>query len=202
VADSGPGVPPENLTRIFNPFFTTKPVGEGTGLGLSISDGIVREHGGRIRVDSTAGRGATFEIELPHASPPVTTPTDGGERIAVTPGTKRLLVVDDEHAIRHAVSIFFRSLGHVVDGAASGAEGLSRARSTTYDAMLLDLRLRDALLRELQKEGCVPDRVVFVTGDTQSEAARAVLAATGCAVVGKPFLFDELAAVVLAAEPG
>src|SRR5262249_36500902 len=45
VADSGPGVPPENLTRIFNPFFTTKPVGEGTGLGLSISDGIVREHG-------------------------------------------------------------------------------------------------------------------------------------------------------------
>ena len=71
--------------------------------------------------------------------------------------------------------------------------------------MLLDLRLPDttgdAMLRALQKEGCVPGRVVFVTGDTQSEAARAVLDATGCEVVAKPFLFDELAAVVLAAEP-
>jgi DNA-binding response OmpR family regulator len=68
--------------------------------------------------------------------------------------------------------------------------------------MLLDLRLPDttgdAILRELEREGCVPDRVVFVTGDTQSEAARTVLAATGCDVVGKPFLFDELASVVLA----
>jgi PAS domain S-box-containing protein len=205
VADTGPGVPPENLLRIFNPFFTTKPVGEGTGLGLSISDGIVREHGGRIRVDSRPGLGATFEIELPHAHPPSSTPSDSEEPVAIAPGTKRLLVVDDEAAIRHAVSIFFRSLGHVVDVASNGAEALARARATTYDAMLLDLRLPDttgdAMLRALHKEGCVPNRVVFVTGDTESETARAVLEATGCEVVGKPFLFDELAAVVLAAEP-
>jgi DNA-binding response OmpR family regulator len=156
-------------------------------------------------VDSQPGRGATFEIEMPHASPPASTPTGGDEPVAVVPGTKRLLVVDDEQAIRHAVSIFFRSLGHVVDVASSGAEGLSRARSATYDVMLLDLRLPDstgdAILRELQKEGRAPGRVVFVTGDTQSAAARAVLEATGCEVVGKPFLFDELAAVVLTAEP-
>jgi PAS domain S-box-containing protein len=204
VADSGPGVSPENLSRIFNPFFTTKPVGEGTGLGLSISDGIVREHGGRIRVDSQPGHGATFEIELPHASPPASTPTGGNEPVAVAPGVKRLLVVDDEQAIRHAVSIFFRSLGHVVDVASTGAEGLSRARSATYDVMLLDLRLPDstgdAILRQLQSEGRAPVRVVFVTGDTQSAAARAVLEATRCEVVGKPFLFDELAAVVLTAD--
>jgi len=113
--------------------------------------------------------------------------------------------VDDEQAIRHAVSIFFRSLGHVVDVAASGAEGLSRARNATYDVLLLDLRLPDAtgdaILRQLDKEGRAPAKVVFVTGDTQSDAARAVLESTGCEVVGKPFLFDELAAVVLAAEP-
>lgn len=203
VADSGPGVPPENVSRIFNPFFTTKPVGEGTGLGLSISDGIVREHGGRIRVDSRPGHGATFEIELPHANPPSPTPVDGDEPAAVAAGTKRLLVVDDEAAIRHAVSIFFRSLGHVVDVASNGAEALARARAASYDAMLLDLRLPDttgdAMLRALQQEGCVPERVVFVTGDTQSDAAQAILRATGCDVVGKPFLFDELAAVVLAA---
>jgi two-component system NtrC family sensor kinase len=70
VADTGPGIAAEHLSRIFNPFFTTKPVGEGTGLGLSISDGIVREHGGRIRVESRLGCGATFTVELPVVPPP------------------------------------------------------------------------------------------------------------------------------------
>lgn len=69
VADSGPGVPHELHDRIFNPFFTTKKVGEGTGLGLSISDGIVREHGGQIRLASPPGEGAVFVIELPISMP-------------------------------------------------------------------------------------------------------------------------------------
>ena len=70
VADTGPGIAPEHAARVFNPFFTTKPVGQGTGLGLSISHGIVREHGGRIRVDPGPGVGATFHIELPVVEPP------------------------------------------------------------------------------------------------------------------------------------
>ena len=70
IGDTGPGIPPEQVERIFNPFYTTKPVGQGTGLGLSISDGIVRGHGGRIRVESRPGRGATFYVELPRVAPP------------------------------------------------------------------------------------------------------------------------------------
>jgi len=65
VADDGPGIPKENLSRIFTPFFTTKEVGKGTGLGLSICHGIVAEHEGRIYARSRLGKGATFVVELP-----------------------------------------------------------------------------------------------------------------------------------------
>lgn len=202
VVDSGPGIQPEHLSRIFNPFFTTKPVGEGTGLGLSISDGIVREHGGRIRAESRLGSGATFIIEIPYVPPPTPdAPLAGIPPVPRTPA-RRLLVVDDEPAIRHAISTYFRSLGHTVDTASSGREAVATVMSADYDALLLDLRLPDttgdAILRELELEHRVPPRVVFITGDTQSESARSTLEATGRPVVSKPFLLDELATVVLA----
>jgi signal transduction histidine kinase len=63
--DDGPGVPDENMERLFDPFFTTRDIGEGTGLGLSICHGIVSEHGGRIYARNNAGGGATFVVELP-----------------------------------------------------------------------------------------------------------------------------------------
>ena len=80
VADTGGGIAAADLSRVFNPFFTTKPVGQGTGLGLSISDGIVREHGGTLRVESAPGLGATFIIELPWQDPlaMMTPPAPGG----------------------------------------------------------------------------------------------------------------------------
>jgi two-component system, NtrC family, sensor kinase len=67
VSDTGEGIPPENLGRIFDPFFTTKKEGEGTGLGLSVSYSIVKNHGGRMEVQSTRGAGTTFSIFLPVA---------------------------------------------------------------------------------------------------------------------------------------
>ena len=73
VTDSGRGIEEHVLDQIFNPFFTTKGVGMGTGLGLSVSDGIVREHGGRIRVESTPGQGASFIVELPRTEPDMET---------------------------------------------------------------------------------------------------------------------------------
>ena len=65
ISDTGVGIPPENLSKIFNPFFTTKDIGKGTGLGLSISDGIIRDHHGTIEVSSSVGKGTTFTVRLP-----------------------------------------------------------------------------------------------------------------------------------------
>jgi two-component system NtrC family sensor kinase len=76
VEDDGCGIPTENLPHLFEPFFTTKPVGQGTGLGLSVSYAIVRDHGGTIAVESTAGRGSTFRVRLPLRPPVAATPSE------------------------------------------------------------------------------------------------------------------------------
>ncbi|HMD48189.1 MAG TPA: ATP-binding protein, partial [Bryobacteraceae bacterium] len=71
VADNGQGISPENLAKIYDPFFTTKAMRKGTGLGLAVTYGIVREHGGNIKVESRPGAGSRFEVELPMARKPV-----------------------------------------------------------------------------------------------------------------------------------
>lgn len=210
VSDSGPGIPREERDRIFNPFYTTKPVGQGTGLGLSISDGIVREHRGLIRVESQLGEGATFFVEIPlagrpaplpaHAAPAVPQPHVSGA------GPRRMLVADDESAMRSALSTFLVTQGHAVTAAAGGLEARALLNANEYDVVLLDLRMPDlggdALYDELRsRDPRHADRVVFVTGDVQSDAARRFLARSGRPVVGKPFQLDELATVLAGVTP-
>jgi PAS domain S-box-containing protein len=203
VSDTGPGIPLEKRDRIFNPFFTTKPVGQGTGLGLSISDGIAREHGGRLRVESQEGEGATFILELPFAPVPGA-PSEGvAERSGEGIAGGRVLVVDDEPAMRAAIGTFLRSLGHEVTVAGGAADARRLLANAGYDAILLDLRLSDVggdvLYRELRaRDPGQAARVVFVTGDTQSDAARRFLADSGRPSLGKPFQLDDLATVIAA----
>jgi len=203
VSDTGPGVAEEERDRIFNPFFTTKPVGQGTGLGLSISDGIVRQHGGQIRVESTPGSGATFEIRIPVLPAP---PEPLEHQLAPSPlppvaDGRRLLVVDDEPAMRTAIGNFLASLGHGVTVAAGGMEARALLTSNEYDVVLLDLRMPDlggdTLYRELvERDPRHAERVVFVTGDTHNAQARRFLAEAGRPSVSKPFQLDDLATVV------
>jgi CheY-like chemotaxis protein len=203
VSDSGPGIPDGEIDRVFNPFYTTKGIGKGTGLGLSVSDGIVREHGGSIRVESP-GRGAAFIIELPITVPPGAEAANVVAEPEVTPSGNRslgILVVDDEPAIRSAIVRYFAGLGHTVDAAGTGAEAHALLESRRYDTVLLDLRMPDtsgdAIYRELlERDPSHAARVIFLTGDVQSDSTQQFIDASGRASVMKPFSFDELTRVV------
>jgi PAS domain S-box-containing protein len=142
VADTGPGIPLSNLGQIFDPFFTTKKEGEGTGLGLSVVFGIVKSHGGAIRVDSAPGEGATFRLYFPMAknleeeAEAASGPLPGG--------TEHVLVVDDEEQSGETGRQLLRSMGYRVSLAASGMEALEIFSSDPHsiDIVLADYDMR------------------------------------------------------------
>jgi PAS domain S-box-containing protein len=139
VADNGSGMPPEVVARIFEPFYSTK--GErGTGLGLSASHGIVENHNGHINVTSEPRKGTRFEVILPlyEASAPVVAKT---EAIANDVKGARVLVVEDEEKVRVLLNDAFRTYGHEVVEATTGAEALDRLDKTEFDLMVCDLGL-------------------------------------------------------------
>jgi two-component system NtrC family sensor kinase len=201
VTDDGPGIPPDVMGRIFNPFFTTKGH-DGTGLGLSVSYGIVRDHFGCIRVSSVPGRGASFYVELPIVTnPPVDAPQSvqpNGNRCG--PG-KRILVVDDEEYILSLVRRVLQTEKHQVEVAANGTIALELIARTNYDLILIDLRMPGIngrmlyeRLREMRPE--LIQRVAFITGEIVSPDNQALIRHSGCPLLRKPFLLDELKQVV------
>jgi two-component system NtrC family sensor kinase len=201
VTDDGPGIPEELQAHVFEPFFTTKAEGEGTGLGLSICQGIVREHGGRILLRSCAGQGATFTVELPaaHAAGPAAPAPE-----APSPGSGRILLVDDEPHILHYMRATLEAWGHRVDLATDGEEAVARARDGAYDLIITDVRMPNLGGRELyerlsREAPAAAARVVFSTGDTVRDDTMAFLERAGRPVLHKPFKLAELRQVLAAA---
>lgn len=201
VNDNGPGISVERLSRIFEPFYTTKPMGEGTGLGLSISHGIVRQHNGELRARSVPGSGATFEIDLPivdaETESASTSPNDPLE----TPRQRRFLIVDDEPAMRTALQLHLRRSGNFADAVGDRHAALALLATRSYGAIFLDLRLPnlggEALFAELVERD--PDhagRVIFAASDLDSSPARQFLQHAGRPFVGKPFALSTVAALL------
>ncbi|MBB4636680.1 PAS domain S-box protein [Longimicrobium terrae] len=192
VVDTGAGIAPEYLDRIFDPFFTTKPPGEGTGLGLSMVHTIVAEHGGEIRVDSEVGKGTAIRIDLPAAA---RAREDQGAQQAQDPPARRLrvLVVDDEDAVRRVVVRAIQRRGHEVDEATEGSRALELldGGAVRYDAIVSDLRMPgvsgDELLARLRdRTDGLDRRLVFLTGDTASPEAMRMLSEAGVPILAKP----------------
>lgn len=137
VSDTGMGMSPEIRDKCFDPFFTTKDVTEGTGLGLSTTYGIVKDHGGQIRVCSEPGRGSTFELTLPLASAGAVD-TEEHRREVLRGNGEKILVVDDEKEMLESVRELLESLGYRAATASTGQAALAEYRYWKPDVVLLD----------------------------------------------------------------
>ncbi|HXC33149.1 MAG TPA: ATP-binding protein [Verrucomicrobiae bacterium] len=222
VSDDGPGIAPEILGRIFDPFFTTKPPGVGTGLGLSIVCGIVREHGGKVSVDSLQGRGATLTVELPalavsnydlagkEAAAPARIPALAPLQIADRAAAReRILVVEDEPTVAELIADVMAEEGHTVETLLDSRAALRRLEERNYSLVICDLKMPyvdgPALYRALERrDSPMQHRLLLVTGDTMGSRTLEFLKASGLPYLAKPFLVEELKEAVrqaLAAAP-
>jgi signal transduction histidine kinase len=197
INDDGPGIPDDVQPKIFDPFFTTKEVGKGTGLGLTVAYAIVQEHGGRIRLESQPGAGASFYVELPVSGKAPVAPAPRPEGPINTVAGASILVVEDEAALATAVVDALRDADFVAEWAADGEEALAKVQATRYDLVICDLRMPKldgrAFYRSLS--AAVPalsKRVVFVTGDVAGTDAEEFLNDTGCRWLAKPFRLGDL----------
>jgi two-component system cell cycle sensor histidine kinase/response regulator CckA len=206
VADTGIGIPKENLGRIFEPFFSTKEIGSGTGLGLSTVYGIVRQTGGFVFVDSTPGRGAVFQIYLPRHDPfgaPAVARADGPEPALGRDltGIGRVMLVEDDDAVRIFGARALRNKGYQVVEAKSGEAALDLIHEATEP---IDLLITDVVMPRLDGPGLIrrvreihPDmKVIFISGYTEDAFRQRLGSDSELHFLPKPFSLKQLAAKV------
>jgi PAS domain S-box-containing protein len=199
VIDDGQGMDAALLERIFDPFFTTKAPGEGTGLGLSVVHGIVKDHGGEIRVESTIGRGTTFEVLLPaveaEAEPAVEPPRVLGGR------GQRLLYLDDEESLVKMTGRLLGRLGYRVTGFTRADEALEALRRdpAAFDVMLTDYNMPGFTGLQVAKLvlSIRADLPVILTSGYVSDELREGAARAGVKhVIYKPNTIEEMCAAI------
>jgi nitrogen-specific signal transduction histidine kinase/CheY-like chemotaxis protein len=201
VSDTGYGIPPETLKKIFDPYFTTKEVGKGTGLGLAVVHGIVKSYGGGIALSSEVGKGSTFDIYFPRIGGESTS-SDTGEGEPIPRGKhERILLVDDEEMIVEIGRNFLEHLGYEV-AARTGSVGaleLFRVQSARFDLVITDMTMPnmpgDKLAQELLRiRPEIP--IILCTGFSEHITEEKAKAMGIRGFVKKPLVMRELGKAV------
>ena len=200
IRDTGQGILPGVIDRIFEPYFTTRKKGEGTGLGLSVVHGIIKSYKGNISVYSEPGQGTVFNIILPVAVPAETLSLD--ERTApMTGGNEHILLVDDEKALVSLATQMLENLGYRVTSFVSSIEALNffKEQSNDFDLAISDLTMPNItglqLARELRQ--IKPEmNVLICTGFSEKTSAERADTLGIKGFVMKPIVMRDLAAAV------
>lgn len=207
VGDTGTGISETYQKFVFDAFFTTKPIGEGTGLGLALSANIIKEHHGAVSFE-TSGKGTTFFITLPQATESQAETLDatmaakstGEPRTDLSAEKLRILVVDDESAIRDMLCDYFSEFNYDVTEAGNGIEALDALKKHSFDLILTDIKMpgMDGLTlisKIVEQKINTNTKIVTMTGGTNeqdmeklNQAAKGQLLDT----VTKPFSFEQI----------
>jgi CheY-like chemotaxis protein len=196
VRDNGSGMSGEVLAKVFEPFFTTKEVGKGSGLGLSQVFGLAKQSGGGVRIASTPGLGTSVEVYLPRSD---IAPTHGHGEVHTTAGPasfdRRVLVVDDDNAVREVTASILTHMGYRVIEAGSGGAALEVLdQNAEIDLMMLDFAMPGMNGAEVAREARARRPhlpILFVTGYADTTA---LPSSDQEGVLRKPFREEELAA--------
>jgi two-component system, cell cycle sensor histidine kinase and response regulator CckA len=214
VTDTGTGIPPEIVDKIFEPFFSTKEVGKGTGLGLSTVYGIVKQTGGFIYVDSEPGFGTSFRIFLPRHHPEHDIQADaaatngaakehpaGAKPRSDLTGQGTILLVEDEEGLRSLNARGLRSRGYSVIEASNGIEALEalEEKNGAVDLVVSDVVMPEmdgpTLLRAMRSRN--PDlKIIFVSGYAEDAFAKSLREDEKFDFLPKPFTLSQLVAAV------
>lgn len=191
IADSGPGIPEEQRHRVFEPFFTTRPIGAGTGLGLSFAYNVAVAHGGRLGL-APSDRGARFVLELPLGTATETTIARSVADLAGAGGRGRALIVDDEAELAETLAELLTERGWQTQVATSGAAAIAALEQGDFAVVLSDVRMPQmdgpALYQWITAHRPhLAARTGFLTGDTLGSQASEFLQQSGVPFAEKPF---------------
>jgi len=207
VSDTGTGIPPDVMEKIFEPFFSTKEVGKGTGLGLSTVYGIIKQTGGFIFPESEPGKGSVFRIYLPRhaaaqdAEEASAVEGEGQDKQQDLTGTGTVLLVEDEEAVRNFASRALASRGYQVLEAGTGAEALEvmKAHGGAVDLVVSDVVMPEmdgpTLAREL-RQGDPDLKIVFISGYAEDAFKKNLDDDEQFVMLPKPFSLKQLVATV------
>jgi CheY-like chemotaxis protein len=199
--DEGMGIPNEYLSKIFDPYFTTKQTGSGLGLATAFS--IIKNHQGHITADSRLGRGTTFRIYLPAAGPTIMEALESDRE--VLQGQGNILVMDDDKLVRQLLGVMLSRLGFDAEFAGNGEEAIKKFKKAQrsghpFDAVILDLTIPGGMggketikyLRQLD-----PGVKAIVSSGYSDDQVLAEFAAHGFdGIIAKPYTISEVSAAL------